>query len=79
MAETKQPAPTTSPAPQRNPLGFLLMLVAIGFVLFVLSRSHRSEEPQFAGMPLPPLEVAGWFNAPPTCRGVLRPAAAAAR
>jgi thiol-disulfide isomerase/thioredoxin len=59
MSDTKQRA--TAPS-SSSPLGFFVVVLAIALVAFVVMRSRPAAEPEAVGVPLPPLEVAGWFN-----------------
>jgi thiol-disulfide isomerase/thioredoxin len=60
MTDAKQP-----PVPPRESgsFGFVVVLVALAVVAYVALRSNRAAESQFVSVALPPLEVAGWFNA----------------
>jgi thiol-disulfide isomerase/thioredoxin len=58
-----QPNPSTTASRERGSSGFWIVLVALAMVAYVVLRPNRPSEPQQIGVPLPPLEVAGWFNA----------------
>ena len=46
----------------------MLLLLAIAIIAYVVLDSSRPSEPEIEGVPLPPLEVAGWFNTPAPVR-----------
>ncbi len=52
----------TSPPRESGSAGLVVVLVAASILAYFVFRSNGSAESQLAGVPLPPLEVAGWFN-----------------
>jgi thiol-disulfide isomerase/thioredoxin len=58
MTKSNEPAASR----ERGSFGFAVLLVALAIVAYVALSSNRPAEPQLIGVPLPPLEVAGWFN-----------------
>lgn len=58
---TQSARPSTPPT-KRSSSGLFLLLVAMAIVLFIALRTNRTDELQLGDVPLPPLEVEGWFN-----------------